>query len=100
MPLTRSRHWMGTARVLLRTRRARRAGDPGAVLRALTRGADTAVGLRVRGQRVLLLLDPAGAGELLATQATVTTTTPSFSRAAALLGDGLLTSEGEAHLRA
>jgi cytochrome P450 len=100
MPLTRSRHWMGTARVLLRTRRARRAGDPGAVLRALTRGADTAVGLRVRGQRVLLLLDPAGAGELLAARAAVTTKTPSFSRVRSMLGDGLLTSEGEAHLRA
>ncbi len=57
-------YWMGTVRLLVRTRRARRAGDPGAVLRAVARGADTAVGGQLRGQRFLLLLDPALAGQL------------------------------------
>ena len=91
---------MGTVRLLLRTRRARRAGDPGAILRAVARGASTAVGGRIRGQRFLLLLDPALAGQLLADHAADTTKSPGLSRTRPLLGDGLLTSEGDAHRRA
>jgi cytochrome P450 len=86
--------------LLLRTRRARRAGDAGAVLRAVARGADTAVGGRIRGQRFLLLLDPALAGRLLADLAAGTIKSPGLQRTRVLLGDGLLTSEGDAHRRA
>lgn len=93
-------HWMSMPRLLLRTRRARRAGDAGAVLRAVARGADTAVGGRIRGQRFLLLLDPALAGRLLADLAPGTTKSPGLQRTRVLLGDGLLTSEGDAHRRA
>jgi cytochrome P450 len=93
-------HWMSMPRLLLRTRRARRAADAGAVLRAVARGADTAVGGRIRGQRFLLLLDPALAGRLLADLAPGTTKSPGLQRTRVLLGDGLLTSEGDAHRRA
>jgi cytochrome P450 len=93
-------HWMSMPRLLLRTRRARRAGDAGAVLRAVARGADTAVGGRIRGQRFLLLLDPALAGRLLADLAAGTIKSPGLQRTRVLLGDGLLTSEGDAHRRA
>jgi cytochrome P450 len=96
--------WMGTARVLLWTRRARRRHDAGAVLRALAgnaarRGQD-AVGLRMRGLRILLLLDPRLAGELLTGHAADTIKGPGLQRTRDILGDGLLTSEGAAHARA
>jgi cytochrome P450 len=91
---------MGTVRVLLRTRRARRHQDAGAALRALSRGGGDAVGLRLRGRRVLLVLDPGLAGELLAGQAASTAKGPGLQRARPVLGDGLLTSEGVAHDRA
>jgi cytochrome P450 len=91
---------MGTTRVLLRTRRARLRHDPGAALRALARGHQDAVGLRLRGRHVLLLLDPDLAGELLSGAAASTAKGPGLQRARAMLGDGLLTSEGAAHDRA
>jgi cytochrome P450 len=96
--------WMGTARVLLCTRRARRRHDAGGVLRALAgnaarRGQD-AVGLRMRGLRILLLLDPRLAGELLTGHAADTIKGPGLQRTRDILGDGLLTSEGAAHARA
>jgi len=95
---------MGTARVLLRTRRARREQDAGAVLRALAgdaarRGRD-AVGLRIRGGHIVLLLDPRLGSELLAEHAADTIKGPGLQRTRDLLGDGLLTSEGAAHTRA
>jgi cytochrome P450 len=99
-PWDRPGHWMGTVRLLLRTRRARRASDPGAVLRAVARGWGTAAGGRLRGQPFLLLLDPALAGQLLADHAADTTKSPGLQRTRILLGDGLLTSEGDAHRRA
>ena len=92
--------WMGTARVLLRTRAARRRGDPGAALRAVARGGGDAVGLRLRGRRVLLLLEPGLAGDLLAGHAADTVKGPGQQRIQGLLGQGLLTSEGAAHDRA
>ena len=94
------RRWMGTPRLLLRTRRARRDHDAGAVLRAVARGGREAVGLRMRGRRVLLLLDPGLAGELLAQHAPDTIKGPGQQRIREMLGDGLLTSEGAAHERA
>ena len=96
----RDQRWMGTARVLVRTRRARRSQDAGAALRAVARGGRAAVGMRLRGRRVLLLLDPELAGELLSGCAASTAKGPGLRRAAAMLGDGLLTSEGAAHDRA
>ncbi|WP_187365877.1 cytochrome P450 [Trebonia kvetii] len=96
----RDRRWTGTARVLLRTRRARRRRDAGAALRALARGGRTAIGLRLRGQRVLLVLDPELAGQLLSGHAASTVKGPALRHTTAMLGDGLLTSEGAAHDRA
>ena len=93
-------HWLGGPRVLLRTRQARRNHDAGAALRALTRGADTAVGLRIRGRHILLLLTPELAGELLCGHAADTTKGPGVQLTRGLLGNGLLTSEGETHRRA
>jgi len=98
--MTRGRHWLGTTRVLLRTHRARRRHDAGAALRALARGSQDAVGLRLRGRRVLLLLDPDLAGELLSGSAASTVKGPGLRLTRAMLGDGLLTSEGAAHDRA
>jgi cytochrome P450 len=94
------RRWMGPARVLLRTRRARRDHDAGAALRAVARGGREAVGLRLRGRRVLVLLDPGLAGELLAGHAEDTVKGPGQQRVRGMLGDGLLTSEGANHDRA
>jgi cytochrome P450 len=94
------RRWLGTARVLLRTRRARRRGDAGAALRAVARGGRGAVGLRLRGRRVLLILDPGIAGELLSGNAASTVKGPALRRTRTVLGDGLLTGEGAAHDRA
>ena len=91
---------MGTARVLLRTRGVRRTGDAGAALRGISRGADSVVAMRVRGQHVLLLLDPALVGLLLQTHAADTTKGPGVQLTRRLLGNGLLTSEGEDHRRA
>jgi cytochrome P450 len=91
---------MGTTRVLLRTHRARRRHDAGAALRALARGRQDAVGLRLRGRHVLLLLDPDLAGELLSGSSASTAKGPGLQRTRAMLGDGLLTSEGAAHGRA
>jgi cytochrome P450 len=96
----RERRWLGPARVLLRTRRARRHGDAGAALRALARDGGDAVGLRLRGRRVLLVLHPGLADELLNGQAASTVKGPGLRRTRTLLGDGLLTSEGAAHDRA
>jgi cytochrome P450 len=55
--------------------------------------------LRVGPERVLLLDDPGQVWELLTTHARRTQKGRGLVRARLLLGDGLLTSEGEAHLR-
>jgi len=94
------RRWMGTARMLLRTRRARRRKDAGAVLRALARGREGAVGLNLRGRHVLLVLDPGLASELLSGLAASTIKGPGLQLTRPMLGEGLLTSEGAAHQRA
>jgi cytochrome P450 len=91
---------MGPARLYLHTRRARRHGDAGDVLRAAARRGRAAVGMRLRGRRVLLLLDPDLAAELLSGHAASTVKGPGLRRARGILGDGLLTSEGAAHDRA
>ena len=92
--------WLGALPVLWRTRRGRRAGDAGLMLRGITRGADTAVGLRLRGQYVLLLLDPSLVGQLLVEHAPDSMKGPGTQLTRVLLGDGLLTTEGEQHQRA
>jgi cytochrome P450 len=96
----RTGRWVRTGRVLIRTRRARRDADAGAILRVLARGSDLAVGLSVRGQRMLLLLHPDLVGQLLVTHAADTIKGPGIQRTRPLLGDGLLTSEGDDHRRA
>lgn len=63
----------------------------------MARGADTAVGLRRGGQRILLLLDPGLAGQLLAGRAADTVKGPGVQLTRAMLGNGLLTSEGAQH---
>ena len=55
--------------------------------------------LRVGPERVLLLDDPGQVWELLTAHARRTQKGRGLVRARLLLGDGLLTSEGEAHLR-
>jgi cytochrome P450 len=55
--------------------------------------------LRVGSERVLLLDDPAQVWELLTVHARRTQKGRGMVRARLLLGDGLLTSEGEAHMR-
>ncbi|BEP14444.1 cytochrome P450 [Acidothermaceae bacterium B102] len=99
-PRRADRRWIGPTRLMLMTRRARRDQDAGAILRRLARGADTAVGLTVRGRRVLLVLDPQLAGELLARHAADTVKGPGVQLTRDLLGEGLLTSEGDDHRRA
>jgi len=96
----RPRPWKGAAWVAWRTRPARRAGDVGGVVRSLARGSQSAVAIKVGRQRILLLLDPALVGELLVTNAAVTTKGPGVQLTRQMLGNGLLTSEGKPHDRA
>ena len=56
--------------------------------------------IRIRGQSILLLLDPDLGTELLADYAVDTVKGPGTQLTRPLLGDGLLTSEGDAHRRA
>lgn len=96
----RTGQWLGPARLMLRTRKARRVGDPAALLRSVARGNPPAVGARFRGRHLLLLVDPALVGELLIAHAGDTTKGPGMERTKHLLGNGLLTSEGADHRRA
>ena len=68
--------WMRLPQLWWRTREARRSGDIGGLIRSVTTGGGRAVGLRVRGNRVLILLDPALAGDLLVEHAPVTVKGP------------------------
>ncbi|HTY71869.1 MAG TPA: cytochrome P450 [Actinomycetes bacterium] len=92
-------HWIGPVELVWRARGALRRRDGGSVLRRITNGATTATGLRIRGQHTLILLDPAHAGELLVDLAPSTTKGPGLQLTRPLLGNGLLTSEGEEHRR-
>src|SRR6478672_11916643 len=91
---------MRLPRLWWRTRAVRRSGDIAALIRSVTAGGGHAVGLRVRGNRVLILIDPALAGALLVEHAPVTIKGPGVQLTRQLLGDGLLTSEGAPHDRA
>ena len=98
--ITGEGRWVGRSRLLLATRRARRAGDTGAVLRAVAGSSRTAVGLRLKSHHVLLVLDPALVGDVLAGHAADTVKGPGVQLTRDLLGSGLLTSEGADHRRA
>ncbi len=99
--MTLTDRWIGRPRLLLRSRAGRRTGDMGRVLRDLARGADTGVGVRLgNGRRMLLLLDPALVGELFRERAGEVTKGPGVQVTRPLLGDGLLTTEGDVHRRA
>ena len=100
MTARRTHPWRGPAWVAWRTRNARGAGDVGGVVRSIARGADTAVGIRVGRQRILLPLDPALVGRLLVEHAAETTKGPGVQLTRQMLGNGLLTSEGAPHDRA
>jgi cytochrome P450 len=86
--------------MLVLSRKVRRSQDMGALLRSVIRGDPNAVGVRVRGRHLLLLVDPALVGELLIEHAAQTVKGPGMERTRHLLGDGLLTSEGTDHRRA
>ena len=95
---------------VIRTRSARSVGVNVALMRAFRRspmdfldvlvasGAST-VPLRMGSERVLLVDDAAQVWELLTTHARRTGKGRGLVRARLLLGDGLLTSEGDKHLR-
>ena len=97
---TRPGRWFGPARMFLLSRKIRRSDDFGAMLRTVVRGDPNAVGVRIRGRHLLLLVDPALVGELLIGHAGDTNKGPGMERTRHLLGDGLLTSEGADHRRA
>lgn len=100
MPSRERVHWMRPAELAWRTRGSLRNGDGGTALRRITHGKTTAAGLRVRGQHTLILLEPALVGELLVDHARTSTKGPGLQLTRPLLGNGLLTSEGEDHRRA
>jgi cytochrome P450 len=82
------------------SRQVRRSEDFATMLRTVVRGEPNAVGVRLRGRHLLLVVDPALAGELLIEHAGSTNKGPGMERTRHLLGDGLLTSEGADHRRA
>ncbi|HEX5117680.1 MAG TPA: cytochrome P450 [Pseudonocardiaceae bacterium] len=92
--------WYGPARMFWLSRQVRRSGDFPSMLRSVVRGEPNAVGVRLRGRHLLLVVDPALAGELLIEHAGATNKGPGMERTRHLLGDGLLTSEGADHRRA
>ncbi len=96
----RANTWLGPARLLLRVRSLHPARDPGRTIQALARGVDGAVGVRLGGQRAILLVDPDLVRELFVDHAGQTMKGPGLQSTRPLLGDGLLTSEGEHHRRA
>jgi cytochrome P450 len=82
------------------SRQVRRSDDLASMLRTVVRGEPDAVGVRLRGRHILLVVDPALAGELLVEHAGSTNKGPGMERTRHMLGNGLLTSEGEDHRRA
>lgn len=70
------------------------------MLRSLARGYPPAVGVRFRGQHMLLVIDPPLVGQVLIKHAGDTVKSPGLDRTKHLLGNGLLTSEGADHRRA
>ena len=93
------RQWISTMSLLLRTRHARRRGDAEAVLRAAATQGGTTVRFALGRQRVLLVLTPDLAGQVLVDHAAHTVKGPGLQRTRPLLGDGLLTSQGQTHHR-
>ena len=73
--------------------------SPVAFLAALTASGARAAPVRMGTEHVLLLDDPSQVWELLTTHARRTQKGRGLARAKVLLGEGLLTSEGETHLR-
>lgn len=73
--------------------------SPAAFLEALTAGGARAAPVRMGTEQVLLLDEPRQVWELLTTHARRTRKGRGLTRAKVLLGEGLLTSEGETHLR-
>jgi hypothetical protein len=65
--------------MLVLSRKVRRSQDIGALLRSVVRGDPNAVGVRIRGQHLLLLVDPALVGELLIEHAGQTVKSPAGS---------------------
>ena len=97
IPSIKRRHLPGLLRTGLQIRRT---GDVRLGLRYLRRRNDSATGFVARGQRVILLFDPALTGELFVREAPRTVKGPGVKLTKRLLGEGLLTSEGDTHTRA
>lgn len=92
--------WYGPARMFWLSRQVRRSEDFASMLRTVVRGQPNAVGVRIRGRHLLLVVDPALAGALLIEHAGATNKGPGMERTRHMLGNGLLTSEGDDHRRA
>ncbi len=73
--------------------------DPVGYLQKLARDYGDLVGFHLMGRPAFLLSHPDYIREVLVTQQVNFTKSPALQRARRLLGDGLLTSEGEYHLR-
>ena len=93
--LTRSARSLQTSSALVRAFRR----SPVDFLDVLTANGARTTPLRMGPERVLLLDEPAEVWELLTTHARRTTKGRGLVRAKVLLGEGLLTSEGEVHRR-
>jgi cytochrome P450 len=74
--------------------------DPGQALSMLAAGVDDVVAARIGERLLLLVVSPELVRQLLIGHADDTTKGPGVQRIRWLLGDGLLTSEGETHRRA
>ena len=77
----------------------RMSRDRLALFRAMARTHGDVSMMRIGGRRVVMLTHPDDIRDVLVTQARIFTKGQALQRARQLLGEGILTSEGEAHLR-
>jgi cytochrome P450 len=92
---------LGPVRLLWRLRKVLRRRNPGEILRTLAAGATGAVSIRFpRLVPLVLVVDPDLVGQLLVDHAAEVSKGPGIPLLRPMLGNGLLTSEGESHHRA
>ena len=92
--------WLRAAQLWWPTRAARKSGDIGSLIRVLAARADRAVGIRVRGRFVVLLVDPSASVNCWSSMRPPRRRGRAVRLTRLFLGDGLLDVQGATHHRA